>query len=279
MIEGYVGRPGAGKSYSMVARAVKLIGHRPIYANWLQPDSVLFGEIPQWFTTFTDLEALLDVDNALVLIDEIGLWFNARRFRETSMDTLSFFRQSRKNGLDLWYTTQREGDIDVVIREMTATIWDCQRYFNMIYCRGKDPQDKKGSYFLKQTYPVRESIGRMYDTYAIVGGPDGSGYRRGAYAAKQARQRFERYTQGWVVVAGGESGKHPYRAMSVADLKAPSVQLARRRGVRWQLIPEAMVEAARAYVVRECSDIVEQVVESCPVCGSSGRRLFAAGQV
>lgn len=276
MIEGYLGRPGAGKSYCMVARASKFIGKRPIFGNFTPPED------NRWFEPFKNLEDLLGIRNALVLMDEIGLWFGARKWKETPESVLSYFAQSRKNGVDMWFTAQSDMQVESSIRRLTATYWAMQRYGPFILARGTDPLDSKAKAFCSQWFKIRPSVYALYDTYEIVGNSEGEGYGRGARSKAEDTEAFVKAVTGWQVRAGG-CGR-PYHQFTVADLADPDISVVRKVGGRWELVPDSDIDVLRegihrAGASRSVESRANNVTDSCkcPVCGSCVSRVALQG--
>jgi hypothetical protein len=112
VIEGYIGRPGEGKTYTLVYRALK--AHRryeTVYANFVVgvPNLQLL-EGP---------EDLLEIGPGLVLIDEAHLWFPSRLSMKLPPSMLMKLSQTRKAGWDMWWTAQHESRVDRVLRDVT----------------------------------------------------------------------------------------------------------------------------------------------------------------
>lgn len=120
MIEGYVGRPGSGKSYTLTARAIELARRgRPVFANYpIDHENC-------W--TFTP-EQLLDLPPGVIVIDEAHLWFPARQSLKLPASWLAMLSQTRKNGWDLLWCAQHEARVDRVIRDVSSWQWLCSAW-------------------------------------------------------------------------------------------------------------------------------------------------------
>src|SRR3954453_10256371 len=98
MIEGYIGRPGSGKSYTLTARVVKEARRgRQVFTNYaVRADNV-------WYFT---PDQLMDLPPGLIVIDEAHLWFPARMALKLPPSWLAMLSQTRKNGWDLPWAAQ-----------------------------------------------------------------------------------------------------------------------------------------------------------------------------
>lgn len=120
MIEGYIGRPGSGKSYTLTRRALAMADRgRTIFANYPidHPNC--------W--TFTP-EQLLDLPPGVIVIDEAHLWFPARQALRLPPSWLAMLSQTRKNGWDLLWCAQHENRVDRIIRDVSSWMWLCSAW-------------------------------------------------------------------------------------------------------------------------------------------------------
>jgi hypothetical protein len=86
-----------------------------------------------------------EASNALVIIDEAQMWFGSRAWQKNTQDELSYFQQSRKEGLDLIWIAQHEARVDTGLREITAYYKRCSMLFRSGVCRVRTvvPEDDK----------------------------------------------------------------------------------------------------------------------------------------
>lgn len=168
MILGWTGRVGSGKTYSMVAYALKYRGRRAIYAN---TPEISFAE------PFSTWEELLDLHSGLVLLDELPIWAAARDWGKLSPDVASFFAQSRKNGVHLLFTAQAFAGVDAVIRRLTAQLYRCERFGPLI--REDCVDGVSGERMGRRWRFISRAVYQHYDTFAVVGDGEGSGARLG----------------------------------------------------------------------------------------------------
>lgn len=167
MIEGYIGRPGAGKTYSLTRRLLKIADSgRHVYSNYSidHPNVTLFNPLE-----FADLPP------GVIALDEAHLYFPARGALKLPMSWLTLMSQTRKRGWDIFYTTQHENRLDRVIRDITNVMWLSQCYaFGetpwLFAARGYEPE-----YFRKPKRVVGRWYGRFdkkvaaaYDTYETI---------------------------------------------------------------------------------------------------------------
>lgn len=226
MIEAYCGRPGAGKTYSMVARALKQVGKRPIFSNmavdWAQP-------INCW-------EELVGCSNGLVLIDEAPLWFDARQFNKLPFEVRSFFAQSRKQGIDMWFTAQSFEGVDVALRRLCAIIWQCQRYGPYVFSTGNDPDvsSGKGRVFARRIVRIKKAICERYDTFQVVADGEGRGGSVGAAGLAQVRMLMK-----YIWVRDETLGQVRYSQASSDDLLSGEELIECVPGRPWRMVDQA----------------------------------------
>src|SRR4051812_5770344 len=119
MIEGLIGRPGSGKSYTLTEKAVRAArSGRDVFCNYPVAGCYLFGP-----------EDLLDLPPGLIVIDEAHLWFPARMAPRLPPSWLAGLSQTRKNGWGLLYAAQHENRLDRGLRDVTSWMWLCSAWF------------------------------------------------------------------------------------------------------------------------------------------------------
>ena len=143
MIEAFTGLPGAGKTYNMVRRAYKQHKKgRKVYANFDCSFAVRFKELPQ----------IYGVKDALILLDEAGIYLPAQAWKSIPFEFMREIRQHRKSGLDFWYTAQDLMDVCTALRRVTQFENRIDRTWRFCVC---------GTYIPKRK-------GRMCRTYHIL---------------------------------------------------------------------------------------------------------------
>jgi hypothetical protein len=120
-IEGYIGRPGSGKSYTMTARALQEADRgRTVFVNFglKHPNVYMFGP-----------DDLLHLPPGLICIDEAHLWFSARNALRLPPSWLALMSQTRKRGWDLLWAAQHEKRVDSVIRDVSSWMHLCSSWW------------------------------------------------------------------------------------------------------------------------------------------------------
>jgi len=121
VIEGYIGRPGSGKSYTLTARALELANRgRTVFTNYdvVHPNIFRFRE-----------DQLLDLPPGVIVIDEAHLWFPARQALKLPPSWLAMMSQTRKSGWDLMWCAQHEARVDSALRHVSSWMWLCSSWF------------------------------------------------------------------------------------------------------------------------------------------------------
>jgi len=129
MIVGYFGLPGSGKSYLLAIDAIKLLskGYN-VYSNY-----------PVLGAYKLSYEQLLQVPRfkrpALLLLDEVQRFANAREWVSLPDSLYFVFSQGRKLGLDLYYSAQDSSRVDKTLREVTNLFYDITsiRFFSRLF--------------------------------------------------------------------------------------------------------------------------------------------------
>lgn len=197
-----VGPPGTGKTYSLVcAMQEKFKTDQPmVYSN-------MAGlKCPE----YAYIEAAADFEHVsagIVALDEVGNFFGSRDWQRRTKQQLTAFAQVRKDGLDLWCTTQHENRADTILRENCSEIWRCRRLGPCIVVQVLDPHSElKERRLGRRWFPLRSERFRLYDTLEKIDEYGRGGGRatlsaavstiarrreaaRATSAAQQARQR------------------------------------------------------------------------------------------
>jgi hypothetical protein len=151
MITAFTGLPGSGKTITMTLQAYEYwkLTNVPVFANYNvrfpinTPKKILkidwrhgkywyeWSEKQRWFyPAFIHskdmLEAIKQVDKALFLIDEAGTVFDNRSWRTFEKWAMARFRESRHAKLEIMYTAQSIGDVDLKLRQLTNFMVKCQ---------------------------------------------------------------------------------------------------------------------------------------------------------
>lgn len=153
MIEAFTGLPGAGKTYNMTKRALKAMKKgRKIYANYKLEGAEYFKELYE----------LQGVKNAIILVDEAGIYLPSQTWRSIPFEFIRQIRQHRHDGLDLWYTAQDMQDVATYLRRITQFQHDYSRVWKLCFCRTTNPRNKQKYGF--DISIIDDSVGCKYDT-------------------------------------------------------------------------------------------------------------------
>lgn len=164
MIEGYIGRPGSGKSYTLTERAIREARRgRQVFANYS------LDEPNCW--TFSP-EQLLDLPPGVIVIDEAHLWFPARMALKLPPSWLAMLSQTRKNGWDLLWCSQHETRVDRILRDVSSYLWLCSAWFSwgghpgLFIADSYEPENfrKPGKRITRRVRRFDPSVAGAYDT-------------------------------------------------------------------------------------------------------------------
>jgi hypothetical protein len=187
-IRAYVGNLGMGKTFNMVADACKRFRaeRMQIYSNMTSlrmPEAVYIAGI----------EGLPLCENGLILLDEASTEMSSRFFHDTGRLILAMLRQSRKNGLDLWYTAQSFDDVDKSLRDLTNEVVLCRRFGSTMLRTKLAPgtKDLLGRSIVK----LDADVFPVYDTFEVIGRA-GRGGAIGAAAERRKAGRKALATSG-----------------------------------------------------------------------------------
>jgi hypothetical protein len=165
-VTAFVGMPGGGKSYGLAEMAAKALRRgMPVYSNAgfdIEGSTIL--------SSFEDFAALQGP--ALVVWDELPLYFNSRKWAEFPDGMLYKFTQIRKDGLRLAYSTIHEDMVDVNIRRVTFWYWHCSAITRRLIRRTLWPptQFRKANQrpYTTEWVPIRKAVYSLYDTHGKV---------------------------------------------------------------------------------------------------------------
>lgn len=165
MIEGYIGRPGSGKSYALTERVLREAkrGNR-CFTNWdVVADNV-------W--RFRE-DQLLDLPPGKIFLDEAHLWFPARQALHLPPSWLAMLSQTRKSGWDLFWCAQHETRVDRALRDVTSWMHLCSSWFSsnghplLFRTETWEPEDfrKPGKRQFSRWRTFDPAVAAAYDTY------------------------------------------------------------------------------------------------------------------
>ena len=137
MITCYFGKLGQGKTYGLAQHAIKeLEAGRIVYSNffidWQGKPAKKIGKriikpaIPKSnFRAFKSVEEFMEMENAFVALDEGWIYFDSYSLTKFPIEIRMKILQSRKDGLDIAYTSQRPEQVHVSLRAMTNEYYEC----------------------------------------------------------------------------------------------------------------------------------------------------------
>lgn len=168
-VTAFVGMPGSGKTYGLAQVGVKALerGER-VYSN--AGFDLAGSEILSTFDQFSAVEG-----PAVILWDELPLYFNSRKWAEFPDAMLYKFTQIRKDGLRLYYSAIHEAMIDVNIRRVTFWYWHCRALTGRLMTRTLWPPEEfrkaRSRAYRREFVVVREAVAAAYDTTRKVALP------------------------------------------------------------------------------------------------------------
>lgn len=126
MITCYFGVPGCGKTTLLTKFAVKEINrikkgkspYKHVYTNFFCKGAEVID--------YNDL-SLYKITDSLILLDELAMEADNRKFKSFSDDIRNFFILHRHLGCDIIYATQSYEMVDLKIRQLTAQLWYMQK--------------------------------------------------------------------------------------------------------------------------------------------------------
>jgi Zonular occludens toxin (Zot) len=235
-IEGYIGRPGSGKTYTLTDRLIQAAKRgRQVFANYTITYDGPGGENIWRFTP----DQLLDLPPGVIGIDEAHLWFPARMALKLPPSWLAELSQTRKNGWDLFYSAQHEARVDRVVRDVSSVMWLCSAWFRfsdhpslfIAECYEPEYFRRVKKRISRRLRPFNQLVADSYDTYERItvathatsdtdvyakkkGGAGGAMARRSNNGGNVDLRGNEELPDAAAAQLGGSGGRH--RVESVA---------------------------------------------------------------
>ena len=163
MIEAYTGLPGMGKTYNMTKDALNVIEKNKRLKAKGKPFKRVFANYSlEGAEYFKELNELEKEKNILVLIDEAGIYLPAQAWKNIPFEFIRQMRQSRHDGISLWYTAQDFKDVATYLRRITQFEHKCRRIWKFFTITTVSPnsKDKYGSSICM----LNEDVYTKYDT-------------------------------------------------------------------------------------------------------------------
>ena len=187
MIEGFIGRPGSGKSYTLTEKAIAMADRgRPVFANYGINHPGCFQFTP---------DQLLDLPPGVIVIDEAHLWFPARMALKLPPSWLAMLSQTRKSGWDLMWCAQHESRVDRVLRDVTSFQYLCSSWFKIdghpmfFVADAFEPEyfRKKEKRLTRRIRRFSPKVAEAYDTYERLAVAEHAQSNTDAYAKKSTK--------------------------------------------------------------------------------------------
>lgn len=144
MIVAYTGKLGSGKTYTMTKDIVKELNKgTKVYSNY-KINWYGYEEKRRWYKTlliwlrirkpyryypasnlsyWSETYEILNLHEGIVAIDEGSVYLNSRNWDSLDPEFQRKILQSRKDGLHIYFTAQRIGQIDITLRNLVNTFY------------------------------------------------------------------------------------------------------------------------------------------------------------
>jgi len=200
----YSGLEGSGKSLKLAKTVRKLVIRnskwgkqigipRPIVSNlkfsseFEEYAKSLEVPIKYW----TNLDELIKTENADVIIDEVGNYFDSRMWTDLSLDVRKWLTQGSKCGIEIYGSAQDFAQVDKSFRRLVNELWDIrkvmgsrrpsattppvEKIWGLCIMRALDPQgyeeDMKSSNgsFMPHPFTITKKDCLIFDTTQKIG--------------------------------------------------------------------------------------------------------------
>jgi len=181
-VEAFVGYQGDGKTYTLAEIGLAAIAEgRQVATNFF-----LQGEtrsVPEWIDV---LRIGLEDGAWLVLLDEMGQLAPARGWAKFPPAFMLLVTQTRKLGLDLYYSCQNLDQVDKYVRDVTSRVTRCKGYFGVPAPCEHDPKRKRPRLIVRRSFGGQDfgrakarsqgtvfrrfdvSVAESFDTYRMI---------------------------------------------------------------------------------------------------------------
>jgi len=104
---------------------------RPIVSNLHFTDDFIEWcremEVP--ITYWTNLDELIEYDNADIIIDEVGTYFDSRLWADLSLDVRRWLTQGAKTGIEIYGSAQDFAQVDLAFRRLVNHLYHITKLF------------------------------------------------------------------------------------------------------------------------------------------------------
>lgn len=166
----YVGMFGTGKTLS----AVRYVRNnaRKYHLNVLS--NIHLTDVP--YTPLVNYQQIINAPgNTIVLIDELSTVFNARSWKDFNINLLFQLLQCRKDRKQLVCTAQRFAHVDKLLRDITAEVITCRKYWRVCLNTSYDGWDYENAVaqftipaLWNLAYVATNDLYHAYDTDEII---------------------------------------------------------------------------------------------------------------
>jgi len=178
MLNAVVGKPGFGKTYTVVRWAEKWLNEGyDVYSNVIIDETYYRLRKPTkkkplgnlWY--WNRIEDFVDIHSGIVIADEFGSYFDARNYTNFPPEVRLKFQQYRKDRLDIFYTVQSFGRTDLIVRQLTNQVIECGHLGKFFWTKAYDADKyedgtKGGTLAMPHWFNTR--IAKAYDTFQEV---------------------------------------------------------------------------------------------------------------
>lgn len=168
-VVGATGLPGSGKSYFLVEKALEAQERGiPVWSN--------AGFDVKGTRTINSFRDFVEIQGpAVVVFDELPLFFNARKWQTFPDGMLYKLTQIRKDRVELYYSTIHERMVDAVLRMLTFEWVRCRIIAGRILQRTHQAPEELGGHVYERRYTwIKKRVIEAYDTMGKVAVADAS---------------------------------------------------------------------------------------------------------
>lgn len=136
----FTGIESSGKSLRMAMEVEKIVERnakwfeltkkiRPIYSNLIFTKTFEEWALKKWIPIhyWKDLDELVEVENADIIIDEIGNYFDARNWSALSLDIRRWITQGAKVGNEIIGSAQDFAQVDLAFRRLVNELYEIKK--------------------------------------------------------------------------------------------------------------------------------------------------------
>jgi len=186
MINIYVGKPGRGKTYTLVKLAFDMIKKgRDVYSNFYIDQKGLYSLIsdrkmnkivkkygrPGKIYYWRDIRQIVNIKIGEILMDEAQIYMNSRDWKALPKEVQYKLQQHRKHGVNIHGAVQNVRRIDTVCRELVNSIFELHRIGTFFWRKEYDIEDidkAKRKAYSTDFYFLDKKLAACYDTLAEI---------------------------------------------------------------------------------------------------------------